>query len=63
MKHEFGRHTSEKSSNIKFHEIPSSGGICYMRTDEQIYMRKLIVSNSNNCNLAKTPKIHNNPLL
>jgi hypothetical protein len=42
MKHEFSRHIFQKSSNIKFHENPSSGSrvVPYGRTD----MTKLIVA-------------------
>jgi len=60
MKLEFSRHIFEKSSNIKFHENPSSGsrvvpcGRAYGRTD----MTKISVAFRN---FAKTPKTQFTP--
>jgi len=46
MKYEFSGQIFEKTSNIKFHENPSSGGRAVPRgvTDGQADMTKLIVA-------------------
>jgi hypothetical protein len=51
----FSRQNFEKYTNIKFHEIPSSGSrvVPCGRTNRQTDMRKLIITF---CNFAKAPK-------
>ena len=55
MKLEFSRQISEKYSNIKFHENPSSGSRVDPcgQTDERTDMTKLLVAFSN---FANSPK-------
>ena len=62
MQLEFYRQISEKSLNIKFHVIPSSGGPVLFHADgwTVIYGK---VNSRFFCNLAKAPKIRNNPVL
>ena len=55
MKFEFSRQTFEKSSNINFHQNPSSGSrvVAYGRKEGQTVMRKLIVAFRNFANAPK----------